>query len=62
MKTEKRFTTRKCEDLGGKCTICGLSFPEGDEFCGNGHEIGKYYSVPKTSVPPKKEKILFSKN
>lgn len=54
MKNEKKLTTRKCEDLGGKCTVCGLLFPEGDEFCGNGHEIGKYYSVPITSQAKKK--------
>jgi len=36
-----------CEPNGTKCNICGLQIPDGDDMCGNAHEPGQQYRVPK---------------
>ena len=34
-----------------RCTICGAYFADGDDICGNGHQIGCKYSGPASNVP-----------
>lgn len=42
----KEQTMFTCEPFGSRCNICGGFFPEGDDICVNGHQIGEHYSVP----------------
>jgi hypothetical protein len=32
-----------CEADGSKCTICGGFFPDGDNICTSGHQLGEQY-------------------
>ena len=49
LKSEKPVAVRKqtfvtCEVFGGHhCSICSGIFPDGDDICVNGHQIGKQY-------------------
>jgi hypothetical protein len=37
----KKFVT--CIAVNNKCNICGRYFPEDDDICDSGHEIGQKY-------------------
>ncbi len=48
-KKEKKETIMvTCQAINGiKCNLCPGIFPDGDDMCINGHEIGSQYEVEK---------------
>jgi hypothetical protein len=42
---------------GNHCDVCGLVFAEGENICGNGHEVGGTYLMSPMIVKKVKLKI-----